>query len=295
MKRLYAARWTLAALIAAMGFLVPHMAMAEEEAANGEAAATEEAVPAALETEAATTLRDRWESLVVDWHTGGVTMYFLAFMAAVALVFSIERLISLQRRNIAPKGLADRVNRLWQSGDYAGIVRQGRNSRSTLGEVVSFLAEHRGNTYEHLTTAAEDIASRDMEQHSRRVYPLIAVGTMAPLLGLLGTVFGLTGAFRTIEVVGSMDEPSALAGDIGKALITTATGLIIALPALALYHYFRSRTSHFANLLGQEITTLMHTWFLSRGTDGPSSGAAVPPAAPATARPATPAPQGGKA
>lgn len=246
----------------------------------------EPAVPAAPDEVGAGMLADAWASFVVYWNTGGPTMYFLAALAMVAIVFSLDRLIGLQRYSIAPKGLATTANGLWQKKDYRGIVEVANAQESALSEVVGFLVEHRNNSYEHLTSAAEDIASRHMEVHSRRVYPLIAVGTMAPLLGLLGTVFGLLGAFRTIGVVGSMDDPSALAGDIGEALITTAAGLIVALPTLAGYHYFRSRTSQYAGLLSQEINGLMHAWFLRRADEEP---VIEPPVSAAKPQPTVPA------
>ncbi len=213
-------------------------------------------------------LKDAWQSFKIRWQVGGPLMWLIAALAVVAVVFAIDRLIGLRRSRIVPHGLATRANRLWVQGEFEQLLKLARRSRSTLGEVIAFLVEHRSNSYEHLTAAAEDIAARDFERHGRSVYPLVAVGTLAPLCGLLGTVFGLLGAFATIGVVGSMDDPSALAGDIGEALITTAAGLIVAIPTLILYHYFSSRTGLFAGILGTEVSNLMHGWFLKKeGTD----------------------------
>lgn len=217
-------------------------------------------------------LAEAWESFRIKWELGGPTMWALGALALVAVVFSVDRLVGLRRARIVPKGLADEANRLWQQGDFARVISVARRRRSTLGRVIAFLVERRTNSYEHLTAAVEDIAALDFERHTRGNYPLVAVGTLAPLLGLLGTVFGLLGAFATIGVVGSMDDPSALAGDIGEALITTAAGLIIAIPTLILYHYFNSRTSQFAGILGEEVGSLMHDWFLEKETLDASQG-----------------------
>ncbi len=238
-----------------------------EAAAPAEAPATEETAAAVVEegeTTPSSPLAEAWESFKIKWELGGPTMWALGALALVAVVFAFDRLFGLRRGRIVPKGLADRANQLWQQGQYAQALDLAKRNKSTLGEIIAFLIEHRANSYEHLTAATEDIASRDFEQHSRSVYPLVAVGTLAPLLGLLGTVFGLLGAFATIGVVGSMDDPSALAGDIGEALITTAAGLIVAIPTLILYHYFTSRTSQYAGILGAEVSNLMHTWFLKK-------------------------------
>jgi biopolymer transport protein ExbB len=209
-------------------------------------------------------LAEAWEWFRVKWQVGGPTMWALGFAALVAVVFAVDRIIGLRRGRIVPHGLADQANRLWLQGQYDQVRALGERSRSTLGEIIVFLVEHRSNSYEHLTAAAEDIAARDFERHARGNYPLVAVGTLSPLLGLLGTVLGLFGAFSTIGVVGSMDDPSALAGDIGEAIITTVAGLMIAIPSVSLYHYFYHRTSQFAVILGAEVSNLMHGWFLKK-------------------------------
>jgi biopolymer transport protein ExbB len=191
-------------------------------------------------------------------------MYALAFVALVALLFAIDRILGLRKGRIVPHGLADQANTLWKKGDYPGLIKLAESSQSSLGRVIKFIVEHRSNAYAEITSGAEDIAARDFELHTRRNYPLVAVGTIAPLLGLMGTIFGLMGAFASIGVYGSMDNPAVLAKDIGEAMVTTATGLIIAVPALGLYHYFRTRSGELASILGEEASNLMHAWFLKK-------------------------------
>jgi len=205
------------------------------------------------------------DAFVAKWNQGGRTMWALAFVAALGLGFLVERFISLSRGRIAPSGLATRANQLWQAGDYDGVENLGDSSDTTLGKVIAFLAEHRDAPYEHLVSGAEDMALRDFEVHTRRNHVLSSIGAIAPLLGLMGTVFGLMGAFASIGAIGTMDDPSVLADDIGKAMVTTAAGLIIAVPALGLYFYFRSRTGQLASIVGEEVSALMHAWFLKKG------------------------------
>ncbi|MFP4354146.1 MAG: MotA/TolQ/ExbB proton channel family protein [Phycisphaerae bacterium] len=265
----------------------------ETTATNGEQAngATADADQPAAQM---SPLQEAWDAFVTKWQLGGVTMWALAGLAVVGLIFTIDRLVSLRRSRIVPRGLADRANQLWQQGEYEEVVTLARRSRSTLGRVIVFLARHRNNSYEHLTAAAEDIAGRDFELQVRGNYPLNAVGTVAPLLGLLGTVFGLLGAFATIGVVGSMDDPSALAGDIGEALITTAAGLIVAIPTLILYHFFTNRTTLFAGILGEEVSGMIQDWFLKKAdeesapTAQAKSSGSIPRAEPVKAPPAAP-------
>lgn len=245
----------------------PGAAAPAEEPDNAADGAVDDELPAAEASPLRERILEAWQEFKVKWALGGNTMWALGFLAVIGLVFSLDRFLCLRRGSIVPRRLADRANRLWQQRDYARIAKLARRSRSSLGRVILFLVEHRGNPLDNLNTVAEDICARDFAQHARRNYPLSAVGTIAPLLGLMGTVFGLMGAFATIGVVGSMDDPAALADDIGKALITTAAGLIIAVPSLGLYHYFRSRTSHFAGILGEEVSNLMNAWFLKREAD----------------------------
>ena len=246
--------------------LVTAAAALTKEATSQPMPAGETVLDAAGKTAPKSTLAELWEWFRVKWEVGGPTMWIIGGAALVMVVFTVDRLVGLRRGRIVPHGLADRANRLWLEGRHDQVLALTRRSSSTLAEIIAFLVEHRNTPYEHLTSAAEDIAARDFERHSRGAYPLIAVGTLAPLLGLLGTVLGLFGAFSTIGVVGSMDDPSALAGDIGEAIITTVAGLIVAIPSLILYHYFFHRTSHLAIILGAEVSNLMHGWFLKKET-----------------------------
>jgi len=112
---------------------------------------------------------------------------------------------------------------------------------------------------------AGDIASREIAQQLQRAYPLAVVATLEPLLGLLGTVLGMIESFDSIVQTGTVGDPSLLAAGISKALVTTAVGLIIAIPFLGLYHYFKSRTNYFASILEEEVTDLISEWLLPGG------------------------------
>ena len=102
-----------------------------------------------------------------------------------------------------------------------------------------------------------------MRQHLQRAYPIAIVATLAPLLGLLGTVIGMIESFEVVSVVGSMGDASVLAGSISKALVTTAAGLIIAVPALAFYHYIKGRTVALTLLLEEDVNEVLTTWFMT--------------------------------
>jgi biopolymer transport protein ExbB len=123
------------------------------------------------------------------------------------------------------------------------------------------MVDHRKASHADISVIAGDLASREMRQHLLRAYPLAVVATISPLLGLFGTVYGMIGAFESVALAGEMGDPSVMAGDISYALITTALGLVIAVPALAVYHFLRIRTRLLSLSLEEQASHLMSRWF----------------------------------
>ncbi|HKK17403.1 MAG TPA: MotA/TolQ/ExbB proton channel family protein, partial [Opitutales bacterium] len=127
--------------------------------------------------------------------------------------------------------------------------------------VLLAIVENKEASHADVSMIAGDVASREMRYHGLRAYPLAVVATISPLLGLFGTVYGMIGAFESVALAGEMGDPSIMAGDISYALITTALGLVIAVPALAAYHYFRIRTRLLALTLEEQTSHLISRWF----------------------------------
>ncbi len=201
-----------------------------------------------------------WEKL----KQGGKTMWALGFLSVTGLTFALERLFRLRRGRIVPQGLADQANRLWQAGQIDQLEALCSKQPSTLGRIIRFIVRHRGNPVSDVSSTAGDLAAVELRSHLRRAYPLAVVGTLSPLLGLMGTVFGMIECFDVINITGELSDPSQLAGGISKALITTATGLVIAVPALGFYHYFKDRTNLYGDMLEQEVTDLMTSWLMKK-------------------------------
>jgi biopolymer transport protein ExbB len=204
------------------------------------------------------------EAFVRKLRQGGTTMIFLLLASVAGLGYAIERLVNLRMGVIVPKGLAERADLLWQQGRYDEIEALPERSKSTLARVLAVIARHRRSSMADVSMMAGDIASRDLRRHLQKAYPLAVVATVSPLLGLLGTVIGMIGAFDKVAAAGSLGDASLLGGDISKALITTGAGLTIAVPALVLYHYFKSRTNFFATVLEEEVSELLSSWYGSQ-------------------------------
>ena len=102
---------------------------------------------------------------------------------------------------------------------------------------------------------------------SNWVATIHVITAILPLLGLLGTMIGMIESFKLVELYGDEGGASMLAGAISKALVTTAMGLIIAIPSLIIYHFFKARIGGLGNKLEEEIEILINAWFLKQNPD----------------------------
>ena len=191
----------------------------------------------------------------------GMTGMVLLLISVAGASFAFERFFNLRRTNIVPSGLSSECDKLWHAGDINDVKQLARQRPSTLGRVITLLADHRDGSHADVSNLVGDAASREMRVHLQRAYPLAVIATVSPLLGLFGTVYGMIGAFESVALAGKMGDPSIMAGDISFALITTALGLIIAVPALIAYHYFRVRTNIYGLTLEEQTNHLLIRWF----------------------------------
>ncbi len=201
------------------------------------------------------------EAFLLKLRQGGLTMIFLLLASVAGVGSTIERLVNLRMGAIAPRGLAERADVLWHGGRFDEIEALPERNKSTLARVLAVIARHRHSNMTDVSMMAGDVASRDLRRHVQKAYALAVVATVSPLLGLLGTVIGMIGAFDKVAAAGSLGDASLLGGDISKALITTGAGLTIAVPALVLYHYFKNRTNMYALLLEEEVGELISSWY----------------------------------
>jgi biopolymer transport protein ExbB len=204
------------------------------------------------------------EDLRQKFKAGGLVNWFILALSISWLAAVLERVFRLRRGVIAPVGLAAQAGRLWKEGRFDDLQKLCRQRGSTMARVIQFMMEHRANPSQDVNQAVSDIATSDLTIHQMFLYPLAVVATLAPLLGLYGTVIGMIECFETVAVAGELGDPSLLASGISKALVTTAFGLIVAMPSLFFYHMFRLRTNYLANVLDREVTALMSDFFLKQ-------------------------------
>jgi Biopolymer transport proteins len=179
------------------------------------------------------------ESVFSSFEKGGRVMYAILAASIIGCAFAAERLLSIRRGAQIPKRLMDGLRDAMVSGGVQAGLKVVEGDKSAMGRVMYALLSRSGATRRELENTVDDEASRILFDLRSNLRPIGVVASIAPLLGLLGTVFGLIAAFRTAAELG-MDDPSNFAAGIYEALYTTAFGLVVAIPLLVLYHMMRN-------------------------------------------------------
>jgi biopolymer transport protein ExbB len=193
---------------------------------------------------------------------GGVMMIPLFVCSFLTLVFVLERLISLRRGRVIPRPFVKRF--LHQVGegklDRDGAVELCHENGSTVADVFGATARKWGRPAVELEQTVIDACDRAAPALRRYLRLFNTVATISPLMGLLGTVFGMIRLFNAISEADAMGRTELLAAGISEALFTTAAGLLIAIPALCFYLWFVSRVERLLvelDRLGQELSDLI--------------------------------------
>ncbi len=189
---------------------------------------------------------------------GGWVMWPIMICSAIALAIVLERFWTLRRKAVLPPGLGDEV-REWAAQhklDPAHVEALRRNS--PLGELLSAGIDVRHRPREIIKERVEDVGRHVVHQLERFLNTLGTIAGVAPLLGLLGTVIGMIKMFFDILQNG-VGDVAQLAGGIGQALVTTAAGLVVAIPALMFYRYFRGRVLDYVIDMEKQAIALIDT------------------------------------
>ena len=158
--------------------------------------------------------------------------------SVIAAAIMLERLWTLQRKRVIPRELTDRVWKLVETRTLNDRHIEALARNSPLGRVLAAGLANRNQGRDIMKEAIEDTGRHVVHELERFLNPLGTIAAISPLLGLLGTVIGMILAFDAISREG-VGDPQVLSGGIGQALITTAAGLIVAIPALIGYRYLR--------------------------------------------------------
>jgi biopolymer transport protein ExbB len=216
------------------------------------------------------------ESLWRLFRKGGLVMPAILVASIVGLAFAIERAVAMRGAVQSPRGLAEEfASRVSRGGEGAAAAlvkgKEGVLAR-TLAAALARLSDGRSGMEE--AAAAESF--RAFYDLRRNVRPIGVVASVAPLLGLLGTVLGMIEAFDSVSG-GGLGRGEELARGIAKALLTTGAGLFVAIPALVVYHYFRWRAEDIVRRAETEAASFIDR--AAAGKDGAERRAASAQAA----------------
>ena len=171
---------------------------------------------------------------------GGPVMWPIILCSIIAVAIMFERLWTLQDRRVLPADLIPRVQQLIDTNQVSERVIEAIEKTSPLGRVLAVGLANRHRPREIMMDRLEDTGRHVVHELERFLNTLGTVAAVSPLLGLLGTVTGIINAFNAITSQG-VGDPRVLSGGIGEALITTAAGLIVAIPALVAHRYLRGK------------------------------------------------------
>jgi len=171
---------------------------------------------------------------------GGITMVPLGVCSIVALAVVFERLFAFRREKVIPNEVVHASERYWRRADFDAALRVYERFDVPLARILRAGVQRRHLGIDEMERAMVGTGQHESSVLGRNLRALGVIANLAPMLGFFGTVLGMLSAFEAIGRAGTV-TPSLVAGGISEALITTVAGLAVGIPALAGYHYLRSR------------------------------------------------------
>lgn len=175
---------------------------------------------------------------------GGVIMFPLALLSILGFAVFIEKLINLRHSKVLQSEIIHTIQQVRSPADVPMAIRTCERHNTPLANIIRAGLEEAASPVADVRQVMEDAGRREVKSLERYLVVLETVAAASPLLGLLGTVFGMIKVFSVISIAG-VGEAGLLSGGIAEALITTAFGLSIGIPALVAYNFFDSRVESF--------------------------------------------------
>jgi len=191
---------------------------------------------------------------------GGIVMYPLMLVAIIALLLFLERFVMLSYRGHLGRRFTKKMDALVAEKKYEEAANLCLKKETSLAMVLFAVLNKVNDTRENAERSLQEALLREQPKLERRMGLLAAMGTIAPLLGLLGTVTGIITLFTVITEVGTNDA-RVLAGGISEALVTTEMGLVIAIPVMILHGLLSEKIEKITSELYVQSTSLMNKVF----------------------------------
>ena len=229
---------------------MPFLFALQTAAADTLAAATDAATSAAPSPDETLTLLE----LLLK---GGWTMVPIALLSVLALFLFVDRLLALRKATGDPATLTRTVGDYVEAGDLSGAVGYCRAQDTPAARIVQRGLERVGRPIGEIREAVQEAGRRETYKLEKRMDLLASAAAIAPMVGFLGTVTGMIGAFQQLQRFEGLVNPALLAGGIWEALITTAAGLAVGVGALFAYNFLVNRISRTVNDLETASTDFL--------------------------------------
>ncbi len=188
---------------------------------------------------------------------GGVVMYFILFLSLVAAAIILERLLYFRKIKIDEEKFIGHLKSAIEKKHFEEALNICENNRSPLSNLMKVGIEHRRYGKREIKESIMGAANMEIPVLERYLTSLGTIAHISPLLGLLGTVTGNIKAFGVLGRFGSVSDPSLLASGISEALLTTAAGIIVSIPAIAFYNYLVAKVNHIIISLENRVNEMV--------------------------------------
>ncbi len=194
--------------------------------------------------------------MIVLIQKGGVVVLIIMLMSLVAAVIVIERLIFFRKIQIDETKMMGRLKATLEKGHFDEALSICENNPAPITNLMKVGIEHRAYSEQTIKEAVTAAANMEVPRLERFLTTLGTIAHIAPLLGLLGTVIGMIRAFGVLGS-GPSGDPSELSKGVAVALLSTAAGITVAMPAVAFYNHLVQRVSHIVIRLENRVSEMV--------------------------------------
>ncbi|MCX8084408.1 MAG: MotA/TolQ/ExbB proton channel family protein [Calditerrivibrio sp.] len=191
---------------------------------------------------------------------GGVMMYPIILLSVISLAVFLERIFILRTSNFVPKVFLDKLSLFLAKKDFEGAIQLCEANDSSISRIAKDILNNIDLPVSRLTEFVEETGSFEVQKLERFLPTLQTIASLAPLLGFLGTVLGMIQTFMVMANQGNANI-QALSGGIAVALLTTAAGLVVAVPTVIFYHIIRHRAEKITLEMEKATSQIMNLIF----------------------------------
>jgi biopolymer transport protein ExbB len=247
-------------IVVVLGTVLPSTGVDAQEETLDESAVAAPAASSAAPGESAEAGETR--TLLDTLKDGGVVGVVIILLSMVATGFVVEHFLTIRKAALMPEPVIEELDQLIATGQIEEAMNacQLPENQCLIAEIVlaglqRFKASEFG--FAEYKAACEEAGEDQTGRLYRKTEVLGLIGAIAPMLGLLGTVLGMISAFNTIAMKGGMARPDELAGGIGEALVTTLLGLMVAIPSMVAFSFFRNKIDSIIAEAGKRVEQIM--------------------------------------